>query len=85
MEQASNALALTQLRYGSATNVLDETSIGRWLPLMKPTPVVYPDVASALVDWLLNTGGENFAEFQQSLWRDMTVPAAVNLRNAAAK
>jgi len=74
MEQASNALALTQLGYGSATNVLSEAAIGRWLPLMKPNPVIYPDVAKSLVDWLLTTGGENFSELQQSLWRDMPTP-----------
>lgn len=85
MEQASNALALTQLGYGAATKVLSETAIGRWLPLPKPQPVVFPNVASALVDWLLNTGGENFAEFQQALWRDMPAPAAVKLRNTAAR
>lgn len=71
MEQQSNALALTQLGYGSASNVLSETVIGRWLPLMKPTPVIYPNVSKALVDWILKTGGNNFEEFQQQMWRDM--------------
>jgi hypothetical protein len=37
---------------------------------MKPNPVVYPDVATALVNWILKTGGENFEELQKSLWRD---------------
>lgn len=85
MEQASNALALTQLGYGSATNVLSETAIGRWLPLMKPAPVAFPDVAMALVDWLLQTGGENFAELQQHLWRDSTPPDVNFSRTALAK
>lgn len=70
MEQASNALALSQLGYGSATQVLSETAIGRWLPLMKPAPIIYPDVATALVDWILATGGENFEDLQRSLWHD---------------
>lgn len=71
MEQQSNALALSQLGYGSATNRLSEAAIGRWLSLMKPNPIIYPDVSKALVDWLLRTGGENFDDLQKSLWRDM--------------
>jgi uncharacterized protein (TIGR00661 family) len=74
MEQASNALALSQLGYGSATNNLNEANIGRWLNLMKPSPVVYPEVSTALVDWLLKTGGENFEEFQKSMWKDLPKP-----------
>ncbi len=85
MEQASNALALTQLGYGSATNVLSEAAIGRWLPLMKPAPVIFPDVSTALVDWLLETGGENFAELQKNLWRDSTLSDVNFSRTALAK
>lgn len=68
MEQASNALALSQLGYGSSTPQLSVNAIGRWLPLMKPTPIDYPNVAEHLVDWLLATGGENFEQLQKSLW-----------------
>ena len=85
MEQASNALALSQLGYGSSTNLLNEATIGRWLPLMKPNPIIYPDVANALVDWILKTKGENFDEFQQSLWRDMPKPEVVFSKTAGAK
>lgn len=73
MEQASNALALSQLGYGAASSHLNEAVIRRWLPQRKPQPVAYPDVAKALVDWLLTSGGENFAALQQSLWQDMPV------------
>ena len=68
MEQKSNALALRQLGYGSATNTLSEDIIRRWLPLAKPNPVMYPNVAKAVVEWLMRTKGENFAEFQQTMW-----------------
>lgn len=71
MEQASNALALTQLGYGSSTKIFSEDVIRQWLPLPKPEPVVYPNVANALIDWILKTGGENFEELQRSLWKDM--------------
>ncbi|MES2824300.1 MAG: MJ1255/VC2487 family glycosyltransferase [Pseudomonadota bacterium] len=68
MEQQSNALALSQLGYGSSTNILSEETIRRWLPLTKPSPVIYPNVAKALVEWLIRTKGEKFAEFQQTMW-----------------
>lgn len=69
MEQKSNALALDQLGYGTATNALTEEIIGRWLPQIKPAPAAYPNVAKAMVEWLLQTGGKNFEVLQQNLWR----------------
>ena len=68
MEQQSNALALCKLGYGTATNVLSEEVIGRWLLLSKPAPVIYPNVAKAIVEWLIRTNGEHFSEFQQAIW-----------------
>jgi uncharacterized protein (TIGR00661 family) len=85
MEQASNALALTQLGYGSSTAILNEAAIGRWLPLMKPAPVIYPNLADALVEWLLTTGGENFETFQQSMWQQVKKVKEYSLQTAVAK
>lgn len=69
MEQLSNALALTQLGYGHATRTLGKSAIGEWLPLPRPQPVHYPNVAKAIAEWLKNTGGENIQPLQESLWR----------------
>lgn len=68
MEQKSNALALTHLGYGTSTQELSEETIGRWLPQIKPAPRVYPDVAKALTEWLLQTRGKDFDILQRSLW-----------------
>ena len=71
MEQKSNALALAKLGYGSVANQLNEATIGRWLPLKAPASSrAYPDVAKALVDWLVHSGGENIDQLLQQLWRD---------------
>ena len=71
MEQKSNALALAKLGYGSVANQLNEATIGRWLPLKAPASShAYPDVAKALVDWLVHSGGENIEQLLQQLWRD---------------
>jgi uncharacterized protein (TIGR00661 family) len=69
MEQKSNALALQQLGYGSVTEQLSVAAIGKWLPLAKPESVNFPNVAEALAQWLVQTGGENIAELQQKLWQ----------------
>lgn len=70
MEQQSNALALEQLGYGSVTRELSVEAIGNWLTSPKATPINYPDVAQALVIWLIKTGGENFDNLRQQLWRE---------------
>lgn len=72
MEQKSNAVALQQLGYGSVTDQLSVTAIGMWLPLPKPEPVNFPNVAEALAYWLVKTGGENIGELQQKLWQGQT-------------
>jgi len=71
MEQKSNALALDQLGFGSVASELTEAAIGRWLPLRAPQPHQYPDVAKALVDWLLHHRGENIVHLQRQLWSDL--------------
>lgn len=69
MEQQSNAIALEKLGYGRATMQLDATTLGEWLPQKPPVkPRHYPDVASALVQWLMNGGSDDIEELQQ-LWQ----------------
>lgn len=70
MEQQSNAVALAQLGYGAVTHQLSVEAIARWLPLPKPDPVVFPNVAEALARWLMETDGEDFSRLQQELWRE---------------
>lgn len=72
MEQQSNAMALEQLGYGAVAQQLSKAAIGQWLSLPKPEPVFFPDVAKALVEWLVETGGKNIAQLQQKLWREQT-------------
>lgn len=53
MEQASNALALRELGYGSAIDELEAGAIRAWLAHDAPHPqIAFPDVAAALVRWL---------------------------------
>jgi uncharacterized protein (TIGR00661 family) len=68
MEQTSNALALEQLGFGSVANEFTKTTIGRWLPMPPPKPHPYPDVAKALVNWLMHSDGESIEALQEQLW-----------------
>ncbi|MDF3013326.1 MAG: glycosyl transferase [Cellvibrio sp.] len=71
MEQKSNALALEKLGYGTAAKKFDIKTLEKWLPLKPPAgPRYYPDVAKALVNWLMHGGSENINELQQQLWRE---------------
>ncbi len=70
MEQVSNALALEKLGAGSVAKQLTVEAIGAWLPLPPPQPMVFPDVARALVRWLQDSGGENFTQLHEALWQE---------------
>lgn len=62
-EQESNAAALLQLGYSSAFYSLDSQVISDWIDQSKPAPkVTFNDTAGTVVDWLLNTSPEDFAE-----------------------
>ena len=85
MEQKSNALALEKLGYGHAAKKFDIETLGKWLPLKPPaSPRHYPDVAKALVNWLMNSGGENIHTLQQQLWKE-SIEKDVLLSGALAK
>lgn len=54
MEQLSNAAALEQLGLGQVVTTLDQGKIQDWLEQSKkPTQHPYPDVAAAIVEWVL--------------------------------
>jgi len=53
MEQLSNALALELLQLGEVMQSLDAATIETWLEHSRAIQVRYPDVAQAVVDWIL--------------------------------
>jgi uncharacterized protein (TIGR00661 family) len=72
MEQKSNALALEKLGYGQVAKQFNVETLGKWLPLKAPTKARdYPDVAKALVNWLMKGGGEDIQTLQQQLWQEV--------------
>ena len=53
MEQLSNAEALQQLNLGSVMKNLDASVVEQWLSSQPNIKIQYPDVANAIVQWLL--------------------------------
>lgn len=53
MEQLSNALALEETQLGAVMPKLDPVAVEFWLNNGRAIQVVYPDVAQAVVEWLL--------------------------------
>lgn len=69
-EQEANALALTQLGYADVIRQLGKHDIERWLQrLPSRPPIAYPDVAQALVDWVLSEQREHPQKLSAELWK----------------
>ena len=83
MEQMSNALALHQLGWGSATDIIDYATLKDWLDgERRVVPVHYPDVAASLVDWILEGDWGDKYELCETLW-DCTRSRATSVARAA--
>lgn len=76
MEQLSNALALEQLKLGNRITDLSTQTIQTWLDSSRDlSPVKYPDVAEALVQWITNGNWSETEEMKQALWKNTPLPA----------
>lgn len=78
IEQESNALALERLGLGAVMQRLDREAIAHWLESPQPAPQRYPDVTSAMLDWLRAGAVEPLESVSRRLW------AASGPGNAAA-
>lgn len=71
MEQASNVLALERLGLATTMQFVDAEIIERWLSAKNNNkPMNYPDVAAALVAWILAGNWNNGASLARNLWED---------------
>lgn len=78
MEQASNALALDMLGLGMEMHSLDSVVLRRWLDHFTGKQVVYPDVAEAIVDWIIKQDYSSMETLSQTLWDQVTSPDIEN-------
>ncbi len=69
-EQDANALALRQLKVADTIESLDRNAIRRWLNnCPSRQAIIYPDVAEALVDWVLDGIYNNPGALARRLWQ----------------
>jgi hypothetical protein len=68
MEQLSNAVALKQLGYASVSRDLTYAELESWLQQPQRKPVIFPDVAQAIVDWLQNGQIQSLDQLTVDVW-----------------
>ncbi len=83
MEQLSNALALEQLKLGHTMEELSAAAIGHWLDTAEQPQCEYPDVAKAIVDWVMAGDWDQSEGLSSSLW-SQTRQTLANESNANA-
>ncbi len=67
-EQASNALALSQMGLAHVMTSLSADTIKHWLSSEQPFSIAYPDVAKNIADWVLNGRWEDSTSLTKDLW-----------------
>ena len=75
MEQASNALALSELGFGLATPKINKQSIQRFLSTARSAYVAYPDVPALLAQWLARYPEQSLASLVAQSWQGVEIPA----------
>ncbi len=78
-EQQSNVATLEQLGLASAMGSLDPAAVRFWLDEEQSEVVNYPDVASALVDWILAGRWECTAKLRAELWNKVDFPSYITI------
>jgi hypothetical protein len=71
MEQASNALALSQLKIGMSMKTLNPDSVEVWLNSLPNAPIDYPDVAKILAHWIEYGQWDNIDGLARDVWNRM--------------
>jgi len=79
-EQLSNVATLESLGLASCMEYLDASIVRNWLDEEPGEHVIYPDVASAIVEWILNGEWDNTEQLTEQLWGKVDFPSyAVNV------
>ncbi|EGU41251.1 MJ1255/VC2487 family glycosyltransferase [Vibrio scophthalmi] len=73
-EQLSNVATLESLGLASSMEMLDAAIVRNWLDEEAGERVVYPDVASAIVKWLLEGNWDDTEQLTSQLWSQVDFP-----------
>lgn len=74
MEQLSNAEALELLDLGMVMDELDSSILKRWLDNWDARQIIYPDVAQAIVNWIIEGDWSDSCGLVTNLWEQVSSP-----------
>lgn len=78
LEQLCNALALQSMGRGTVIESLDQSVLKQWLELPGHQPSDYPDVATAIAQWIMQGNWDDTSELVSRLWEQTGVKHAYN-------
>ncbi len=78
MEQLSNAFALEQLQLGMTMKQLCGDRMRAWLDSWESKQIIYPNVAKAIVQWILEGDWSDSSELVKALWPQVRSPQIAN-------
>ncbi|MDF7670789.1 glycosyltransferase family protein [Orbaceae bacterium ESL0721] len=79
-EQIYNASCLDQLNMATVMDNLDADKLKQWLELPSVDPIIYPDVATELANWITEGQTESLLSLSKRLWQQTHFPDHVNNR-----
>lgn len=79
-EQLSNALALQALNRGTVIETLNKKTLGKWLCKPCHDQIDYPDVATALAQWIESGREQSLEELADELWSGIDMPISFDRR-----
>ncbi|MDD1781649.1 glycosyltransferase [Enterovibrio sp. ZSDZ35] len=76
-EQQSNVATLDMMGLASTMDTLDKKAISTWLAQRESNRVIFPDVATALADWVAQGDLSTLDQLRDALWSQVTYPEHV--------
>jgi uncharacterized protein (TIGR00661 family) len=73
-EQLYNASCLSKLGLATIMPTLDINTVRQWLTQPLPTPIIYPDVAKTLAEWIMNGQKDDLSTLSHRLWQQVKYP-----------
>ena len=79
-EQVYNAQCLQSLDMATVMEHLNSMKLKYWLGIPSPKPIIYPDVATELANWIVSGQKETLLSLSQRLWSQTKFPSNVSAR-----
>lgn len=77
-EQIYNSKCLDSLNMATTMKTLNHKTLEQWLQQLKPEPIIYPNVADALVEWIVDGEKRSLESLSNDLWRQTYFPDSIS-------